>query len=761
MWTRLAGNNKPFASNHVVISVKETPSMRIMKALSYDGADMLAEGDRDQQKKAKLDAVIRNMGNKASYTTKYKRSIYDGVSLGRFWADGGLAPMDKRVVSTILGTTHVEVDISNCNPSLAIQLFPDMELPAIAGYVADRDYIISRLSMEFNFPPSVIKKAFLRILTNGNRWRVGGFPGIDDMATRQNFMDHEIVQAFASDSIKLHAAVDANYQWLYRVRDNSRSCMSYVLQDIESHILEIADGLIKSYDKSAFVLYKFDGYVVPRALSDRLLDELPRVVESRMSFTIKLATKELGPSFPVGFGQDELMEDGQYGTWKNQFEEQYFFVAGGPHYARISPLDGSVEFLKEAEFNLSVKKQPSDFIKRWVTDPNQRSYERIDSIPPPNECSDMVFNQWKGLAAENYDPVPDDLVDGMVEPVLQIVDVLTGGGRGPYFEWFLDWMALTVKEPGTNPKIVPCILSTEGTGKDALITKLLGSRVIGNTYYSTVPSVVSLFTQSGALHPEISSNVLVVVNEAKKTDNFQQQERMRNLVTADSHKVKKLYYNEFTSTVYMSIIMFSNRYNSMPTGRRYVAFMAEPSHVWADGFWVDFLDKVDGDEMPRAFYQYLLRRDVSVKSLLATKPTTEMDNDLRGSNGNYFELWIQDLVETPGINNLYRMTVTEARGAYNTFVLGRAMPGLVCQNMPTFNIMVREFNGKVSAGYKETIFESGGRPLTMKTAMETTRLLGTWWFRIDTAWVKKYFNSDSNVPEATTGLAPGFVPGRS
>jgi len=761
MWTRLSGHGTPRGADAITLVSLESPSVKIMETLIKDYADILTAEDKSNDI-ATLGILSKRMNGKPSYKVKYQRKVYNGVRLGRFWPDGGMFALSNKVLATVIGHTHVEVDLSNFNPTIALQLFPELELPTLSDYVRDRDDFVSSIKRDLPFVENP-KKLMLRIMTTGSNWKRDAVWGqqFTDIQ-REEVRRHNRINDFASDCVLIHRGVELNYHGLVGIPNATTvsSSLTFLLQDIESCIVEIARRCVEERMPGAFAIYRCDGYIVPVEIAEQLVGDVKMKTKDQLGFDVELKIKQLAPSYQLCFTDEEMDNDGRYLRWKTDFEKTWFYVNGLNRYARISPIDGTISLSSENEFRQATRTEVPDFIEQWTKDPQHRAYEKMDNIPPPLECPDSVFNRFNGLAVERYEPVDDALVDGIVEPVLVVIDVLTGGGRGECFNWVLDWIALAVKEPGNNPKIVPCFVSSEGVGKDTIFTDLLGDKIIGKEYSITIPSVASLFCQNGALQYAVANKVLVVINEAKKSDNFQQQERMRNLITNDKHNVKMLYSNEYIGTISMSIVMFSNRFNSMPTGRRYVAFNAQPANLYPVNFWTDFHEQLATERLPRAFYQFLLRRDVSVRSLLMSRPTTSLDQDLAGSNGGYFEIWIKDLLESE-TRPWYVDSMTSMRDSFNTFVSARNMCGLTCTNNPQFKLLALEFDGKISAGYTPKVTNGPGPSVTMTSAIRMSKTANKDVVRFDVKWIRDYFKESVVVDEveSDSNYARGFVVG--
>jgi hypothetical protein len=762
MWKRLAGHDKPGGARKKELKRRESPSNMIMRSLIQDHADILSEDEPDGTtfgKVRQLETVLTKADRRNPYEVKYERKVYDGVHLGRFYGSIGLGQSDKRIVSTLLSDSHMEVDIYNTNPSLVVQIFDSLDLPAITHYVDNRDDIFAQLVRDVGVDESVLKRNFLGILAHGKPIdSFSGYGGMGDPATKDAFKRHEFVRRYFLDVAKVHAKVAEDYKWLSELRGKTESALSLLLGDVESSILEIVDRFIESRYKNEFVVYKFDGYVVPNSVVYPLFDFIVPAVKNELGLDISVSVKQLGPRFALSIPDEELADNSAYAAWKHEFEKNHFYVKGINKYVRISPYDGSLgDPMGEADFKSNNHTEPEGFIRDWIKDPTHRVYEKMDLKPPPLTCPDHVYNRYHGLEIHSSDPVPDNDVDALVERFLTVIDVLTGGGRGVSFEWVLDWMAMTVVHPGVNPGVVPCFLSRQGMGKNFIFTKLLEGRIIGKQYCESIASVKQLFTQSGALHWTSSGKLMTCIDEAKKCDNSKYEDTLKSLITSQNFRVKVLYSNEYEAAMVTSFVMFSNRYDSMPSGRRFALFSADAVYQYPDGFWKAAHAALDDGVSPRAFYQFLERRDVSVEGLLKI-PDTQIGRNTANSTSSYFDIWIQDYIITANNTDIEQGTAKMYRDSYNNFVHARNMPRLAKDTNGDFKNAIEEFAGKVSGGYKPKTFRSGNRTIVeISRPFEVVTLHRQDHCRIDKEWIAKFFDLQM---ENNGAMAPGFIAGR-
>ena len=104
------------------------------------------------------------------------------------------------------------------------------------------------------------------------------------------------------------------------------------------------------------------------------------------------------------------------------------------------------------------------FIPRWLKDPDARTFQCMDFLPPPLTAPADTLNMWKGFAVERL-PTP-----GSVAPFLEHVNIIAN--HDPDTRHFLlGWLARLFQRPGERVEGDGLLILTgaQGCGKDIFL----------------------------------------------------------------------------------------------------------------------------------------------------------------------------------------------------------------------------------------------------------------------------------------------------
>ena len=116
----------------------------------------------------------------------------------------------------------------------------------------------------------------------------------------------------------------------------------------------------------------------------------------------------------------------------------------------------------------------SYFIEPWFKRLNMRTYERLDSLPPPTIVPHYIYNTFDCFTIDNsfktqcdvgiqcdsvntecktdYNKNNDSIVDSTLEPILNHIDLLVNHDNASY-EYVFNYFAHLVQKPGELPGV--------------------------------------------------------------------------------------------------------------------------------------------------------------------------------------------------------------------------------------------------------------------------------------------------------------------
>lgn len=189
--------------------------------------------------------------------------------------------------------------------------------------------------------------------------------------------------------------------------------------------------------------------------------------------------------------EDELTS--RYTTLKVEFEQKNFRILDPPGYMTLVG-DSWVHYNRALIIDMNSgmfvdDEKKSRFTDWWLRDDTIRTYARTGYYVDEKECPVNIFNTFAGFAGARSPP-PTGSAD--LTPILDHVSILCNH-QADATEFFLDWFASIVQNPGSLNGIALVVIGTHGCGKDIFLT-WFGSKIIGmENYYKTARPHVDLF----------------------------------------------------------------------------------------------------------------------------------------------------------------------------------------------------------------------------------------------------------------------------
>jgi hypothetical protein len=295
------------------------------------------------------------------------------------------------------------------------------------------------------------------------------------------------------------------------------------------------------------------------------------------------------------------------------------------------------KFPKTNKVEAGVKINSEGFLKRWVKDGDMRTYERVDCIPPSKTGSVVpagVYNIWKDFRASTLAAVPADRVDKLIEPVLwHIRNVICANEKEA--QYLLAWLAQHLQDPARKTEVAIILTGAHGSGKDIIFTWyiefLLGTDVglqIGRASHILGDHATAL-----------QNKVLCVLDEANFATLKPHVELLKDVITGKTLQLNPKGKDMFVTRSIVNLLLTTNHDEPIPLDagdRRWMALECNDSKK-GDTAYFDGLGKNLDDTTARAFYQYLLKFDLSdYGNFQAKRPHTRIYQEMMESNLSVF-----------------------------------------------------------------------------------------------------------------------------
>lgn len=271
-----------------------------------------------------------------------------------------------------------------------------------------------------------------------------------------------------------------------------------------------------------------------------------------------------------------------------------------------------------------------NFIKRWLCDPNKRMYETM-GFDPSRTCGKNVYNTFRPFRAEKLPPVDDDREQELVKPITNHIDVLMRERDVTMF--IIKWMASIVQRPWFRTMVAILLHGKQGAGKNTVFD-FFNMCVIGeHLCKQTADPHSDLFEKHSNGH---LYKLFIQIDEVKGKDMIGNNDKLKNLITAP----KMRYEHKGTMTIDVpnlaNLIFTTNNENPIPISfddRRFVAIQCTDTLVNNHEYFTELHAYLKRDDVARAFYQYLMKVDISdISNFQAIRPLTSYYQELQRLN---------------------------------------------------------------------------------------------------------------------------------
>lgn len=300
--------------------------------------------------------------------------------------------------------------------------------------------------------------------------------------------------------------------------------------------------------------------------------------------------------------KEEERENAIYYKRKEYFELFHAKIIEPPLYLRRG--SKKVDFYSHHTFNNTFCNLKG-FVKKWIIDPNMKTYEYVDFLPPPRYCPPTTFNLFQGLAGDNIQ-VDESLVEEKVAIFIKQFWLLCGkDDKG--LEYVLNYLAHIIQKTGELPRASIVFKSKQGTGKN-VAWEMFANKLLGERYLlvsSKMDDVLGRF-------PLINQKLLVILDETNSTTAFSNSDQIKSYITSDTLTYEKKGVDGITILNTGRMIFFTNNDNSVKieeSDRRFSVFECADDYRNDEKYFKALIKAYEEDWM--FLFHFLKTRDIS------------------------------------------------------------------------------------------------------------------------------------------------------
>ena len=377
------------------------------------------------------------------------------------------------------------------------------------------------------------------------------------------------------------------------------------------------------------------------------------------------------PPQPLTYIEPEPSEQDEktYEFVKNQFEKTHGFVKRPQpvFYSEYHNPEGedaltiltdtklsttySNLFFYETIWDAKLKKyiqKPRPFLYFWNKDPDRKTFENFDFLPPPYKVPADTYNLFTGFLYESYTDIePDDDIDDFIDLFMHLAG---SEKKEEITDYMLNYFAHLIQYPGELPRTSVLFKSIEGVGKNVLFEGF-GRNVLGDKYVLCAQrqeDIVGRFSIT-------NEKFIVIWNEASGKDTHSSIEAIKTLVTEEKVSWEAKGRQTISVNNVNRLFFFTNNecpIKISPSDRRFMVIDCDaPKDDYSDAL----CDRVRAAWKNKAkilgLVKFLKQRDISKWNPCKDRVFTSFYDALASKSVPLYDNFIIDRLEDNGIVN--------------------------------------------------------------------------------------------------------------
>lgn len=582
---------------------------------------------------------LQQIKSKKEPIATYKYAI--GRKDGRMYGGNSIQGINGFVRNFLLDDNRFkDLDIKNAFPTFLLNIcnLHNILCPHLGDYIKNRNKILKDLMETDKLNMREAKDRILMIMflhkkikSPKNKW-VKGF--IDEMyEIREKIAkieDYDFISRYISDE-----DADENYEGCF---------LSNVLQIEENKILQ--EIIIYCREKGLYVFaLMFDGLIIgTKDMPDNIREALSKLIaEKTIHKNIEFVFKPFDTS--ITMNSDYVIKNEKtYQEIKEEFEKNNCkvdckFYCGTTQYSQADFLVKYNNFYYERSF-----------LGDWLSDPNMRSYDDVGIYIDEKKCPKNIYNLWskwnilqmkeENAKKEEKDRYINDnaLNEKGLTYFKNHVKVLVNNDEKLY-NFVIGWLAQMFQY--TEIKTIELIfVSMEGAGKGLFLQFL--KTIMGNKkVLETTNPQREIF---GNFNPLMKESILVVFNEANKSNFYNANDMKKALITDKTLIINEKNKNSIEVQSNHRFITFTNNADpSTKNKRRDLFIRCSDEKVGNKEYFEEGFKYAEDYGVCLHIYEYLMGLEVNRTITEFDIPNSEYDEEIKAEQKNIVILFLEHL----------------------------------------------------------------------------------------------------------------------
>jgi hypothetical protein len=548
-----------------------------------------------------------------------------------------------------------DVDIINAHPTILLNVCKehDIACPYLSDYVNNRSKILEDIMEAEDITKGEAKEKVLIMMNSHNKkiptkykW-LKGFKN-EMYEIRENLIKIDDFQHI----LKYIDEEDAN--------NLEGKFLNHILCIEENKILQILINKCEKLNLKIFALM-FDGLVLYNDDNFKEYEDLLEyfselVAKNTIHKNIKFSFKTIESPIimPDDYEAEKKEKKTQYEKIREDFEKENCkvdvnFYCNGNQYNKTDFITKYMNFY--ADYFQVDKFSSISFIDKWLKDANARTYDKVGIYVDESKCPKNVLNLWEKWDILKHEEIDDDNEDNIkgLEYFLNHINLLVNYNEELYI-FVVIWLAQMFQY--TEIKTMELIfVSVEGAGKGLFLHFL--KTIMGNKkVFETTNPQRDIF---GNFNPLMKDSVLVVFNEANKSNFYNANDMKKALITDKTLIINAKGKDSIEVNSNHRFITFTNNADpSSKNKRRDLFIRCSDDKVGDKTYFEEGFKYAENKNVCLFIYKYLMGLTINKTITQFDIPKSEYDEAITAEQKNIVLLFLEDLCsEYIDIDNTY------------------------------------------------------------------------------------------------------------
>ena len=566
---------------------------------------------------------------------------------GRLYGIHSIQNLDGIIRGFLFGSTTTDFDMKNAHPHILEYLcrMRDIRCPNLSEYVKNRDVIINKLKMVGIDDP---KFEILKMLNTEKTYRVMNdcenlLKNIrDELKVIRGRFKQEADFVEQLQSAMIHKPNNVEGSFINRILCiYENKMMNSMASYIHNNNLEIAE-----YAFDGILVYGnfYEDNTILNGMTEHLNNDFP---ELNMVLTMKQHSKAISRDYLDNLDEPcEIDETNTYEYMKKDFETTHCKIINKALF--IHEYNGCNSFMKrqnllDAYEHLHYKDLDEEkivlrpFINKWLKDEQIRSYDDIETFPPPLICPSNMYNLWTPFAMEKITTWENKDIGVFLNHFKIMCN-----HEEETFDYLIKWLAQMVQYPAIKTTML-FFQGEEGCGKGTMF-KIIKLMFGSSKYLETISPERDVW---GQFNPLMANSFFVYLSELSKKQTYDAEHKIKALITDTDFQVNIKGKDSFSTNSYHRWGGSSNDEEPINThkGDRRKILVSSSNELKGNTDYFDMINEcVDDVNYIKSFFEYLKNIPDMDKFHTIPRPITEYQKSLCELSITPIEAFVKDMV---------------------------------------------------------------------------------------------------------------------